>query len=171
MSPEMSTVVLRLTVRNHPGVMSHVSGLFARRGFNVEGICCVPVGDGSRSTVLLLVAEDERLPQLVRQLRKLEDVLDIDRDPRGLAAFDAVARQVRPRRFAPGRMRYDATMVASYRAGRSLSTQASEVWRQTLAPYLGGAPRPNVLDLGAGVGRFSTRLADWFDGRVVAVEP
>ena len=33
-------VILELTVRNHPGVMTHVCGLFARRAFNVEGIAC-----------------------------------------------------------------------------------------------------------------------------------
>ncbi len=34
-------VILELTVRNHPGVMTHVCGLFARRAFNVEGILCL----------------------------------------------------------------------------------------------------------------------------------
>jgi acetolactate synthase-1/3 small subunit len=37
-------VVLELGVANHPGVMSHICGLFARRAFNVEGILCMPVG-------------------------------------------------------------------------------------------------------------------------------
>ena len=72
-------IVLRLHVRNRPGVMSHVSGLFARRAFNVEGIVCLPVGDAARSAILLLVHDDERLEQMVRELRKLEDVLDIER--------------------------------------------------------------------------------------------
>ncbi len=89
-----SGVVLRLLVRNHPGVMSHVCGLFARRAFNVEGILCVPLGDGTRSAMLLLVSEDGRLEQLVRQLGKLEDVLEIRRDAGGQAAFAAVARHV-----------------------------------------------------------------------------
>ncbi len=83
--------VLRLLVRNHPGVMSHVCGLFARRGFNVEGILCLPVGDGSYSVVLLLVNEDERLGQMMCQLRKLEDVLDMHRAPEAHAAFAAAA--------------------------------------------------------------------------------
>lgn len=84
--------ILRLLVRNHPGVMSHVSGLFARRGFNVEGILCLPVDDGTRSVILLVVNEDERLEQLIRQLRKLEDVLEIRRAPELQEAFAAVAR-------------------------------------------------------------------------------
>ncbi|MBI4517480.1 MAG: ACT domain-containing protein [Deltaproteobacteria bacterium] len=87
-------VVLRLLVRNHPGVMSHICGLFARRAFNVEGIVCLPADDvagGARSVVLLLVNKDQRLEQLVRQLAKLEDVLEIGHDAGGNAAFTAVA--------------------------------------------------------------------------------
>jgi acetolactate synthase I/III small subunit len=87
--------ILRLLVRNHPGVMSHVCGLFARRGFNVEGIICSPVGDGARSMILLEVNDDERLEQMTRQLRKLEDVLEINHAPEARAAFAAVARWLR----------------------------------------------------------------------------
>jgi acetolactate synthase-1/3 small subunit len=72
-------LVLELTVRNHPGVMSHVCGLFARRAFNVEGILCMPVGDATRSRIWLLVLDDARLEQMVKQLEKLEDVLNVRR--------------------------------------------------------------------------------------------
>jgi len=67
--------VLELDVRNHPGVMSHVVGLFARRAFNVEGILCLPLNGGGMSRIWLLVNEDQRLPQMIRQVEKLEDVL------------------------------------------------------------------------------------------------
>jgi acetolactate synthase-1/3 small subunit len=85
------SVVLRLVVRNHPGVMSHVCGLFHRRLFNVDGIACLPTADASRSAVLLLVREDERLEQVVRQLAKLVDVLEIRREAAGDDAFAGVA--------------------------------------------------------------------------------
>jgi acetolactate synthase I/III small subunit len=88
--------VLRLIVRNHPGVMSHLCGLFARRGFNVEGILCVPLDDGASSAVLLLVADDRRNTQIVAQLRKLEDVIEVHPDPEARSTFDAVARYVQP---------------------------------------------------------------------------
>ncbi len=87
--------VLRLLVRNHPGVMSHVCGLFARRGFNVEGILCLPVDDGMRSVILLVVNEDERLEQLIRQLRKLEDVIEVDRAPEARDVFGTIATLLR----------------------------------------------------------------------------
>lgn len=64
---------------------------FARSGFNVEGIICLPIGDRTCSVVLLVVNEDERLEQLIRQLRKLEDGLAIHGAPEARAAFAAVA--------------------------------------------------------------------------------
>lgn len=70
-------VVLELLVRNHPGTMSHVTGLFARRGFNLDAIVVAPVGGGSTSRVLLLVANESRLDQVEKQLAKLYDVLAV----------------------------------------------------------------------------------------------
>lgn len=77
---EMRTIhnpVIELMVENHPGVMSHITGLFARRAFNLEGILCGPVGDGNISRMYLLVKEDERLPQVLAQLGKLADVREL----------------------------------------------------------------------------------------------
>ena len=94
-APESATAhrsVLELTVRNHSGVMSHVCGLFSRRAFNVEGILCMPVGDGTQSRMWLLVNEDERLEQLTRQLAKLEDVLEIRRHGASHEVFEDLER-------------------------------------------------------------------------------
>ncbi|MHB1348048.1 MAG: acetolactate synthase small subunit [Candidatus Humimicrobiaceae bacterium] len=71
-------VILILTVNNHPGVMSHITGLFSRRTFNLEGILCAPFTDGTKSRIYLLVNEDERLEQITRQLSKLYDVLGVE---------------------------------------------------------------------------------------------
>lgn len=72
-------VVLELEVNNHPGVMSHICNLFARRAFNVEGILCMPMSDPRRSRIWLLVFEDQRLEQMVLQVEKLVDVLSVRR--------------------------------------------------------------------------------------------
>lgn len=74
---ELKSDVIELTVRNHAGVMSHITGLFARRAYNMEGILCGPIGDGSLSRMYLLVNEDRRLDQVIKQLDKLEDVLAV----------------------------------------------------------------------------------------------
>ncbi len=69
--------VIQLDVYNHPGVMSHICGLFARRSFNLEGIAALPIGDGSRSRVWLTVQDERRIEQMVKQLQKLRDVIDV----------------------------------------------------------------------------------------------
>ncbi|MFV0437818.1 MAG: acetolactate synthase small subunit [Desulfopila sp.] len=75
-TPE-STVVLRLVVNNHPGVMSHVCGLFARRAYNLEAIACVPIASGAISRIWLQVGESDRLEQIVKQLEKLPDIQQV----------------------------------------------------------------------------------------------
>ena len=76
-----SSTTLELRVRNHPGTMSHITGLFARRAFNLEAIVCVPVGDGAESCMLLLVANGPSLDQVEKQLLKLYDVLTVRHRP------------------------------------------------------------------------------------------
>ena len=74
----MNTTILRLHVNNHPGVMSQICGLFARRAFNMEGIFCNATGQGETSCIWLKVDEADKLDQVVKQLAKLEDVLTVE---------------------------------------------------------------------------------------------
>jgi acetolactate synthase-1/3 small subunit len=69
--------VIELTVHNHSGVMSHITGLFSRRGYNLEGILCGRIGEGKQSRMYLLVEENEQFEQVVKQLTKLYDVLEL----------------------------------------------------------------------------------------------
>lgn len=69
--------VIDLLVNNHPGVMSHITGLFSRRAFNLEGILCGAVGNGEQSRMFLMVNEDRRLAQLVKELERLHDTLSV----------------------------------------------------------------------------------------------
>lgn len=70
-------IVVEIKVKNHPGVMSHITGLFARRAFNLEGILCGRIGNGEESKIYLLVNDDENLDQILKQLQKLYDVLEV----------------------------------------------------------------------------------------------
>lgn len=73
-------VLLELKVRNHPGALSHITGLFARRAFNLHAIACAPeTGDPETSRILLLVTGGPRLFQVEAQLGKLHDVLSVRR--------------------------------------------------------------------------------------------
>lgn len=79
--------VLDILVNNHPGVMAHVTGLFSRRAFNVEAILCLPVADSATSRIWLLVNEDGRLDQMMRQMRKLQDVYEVTASTEYLEVF------------------------------------------------------------------------------------
>jgi acetolactate synthase I/III small subunit len=83
-------VILELTVNNHPGVMSHVCGLFSRRAFNVDGILCMPLANGDTSRIWLRMREAERLAQVESQLLKLHDVRTVRRHPPEYAVFGSL---------------------------------------------------------------------------------
>ncbi len=71
--------VFSILVNNHAGVLSHVSGLFARRGYNIESIAAGPT-ENPEATRIVIVAfgEEETLEQIAHQLRKLYDVLEVE---------------------------------------------------------------------------------------------
>lgn len=79
--------ILEITVKNHPGVMSHVCGLFARRAYNVDGILCLPDPDRLTSHIWLRLQEDARLGQIIRQIEKLIDVLEVREHQAGHDVF------------------------------------------------------------------------------------
>ena len=91
MQKHCDNVILELTVRNHPGVMTHVCGLFARRAFNVEGILCLPIQGNEHSRIWLLVNDDQRLGQMISQIEKLEDVTNVARNQSDPTMFNKIA--------------------------------------------------------------------------------
>lgn len=85
--------VIELIVNNHPGVMSHITGLFSRRGYNLEGILCGAIGEGTTSVMYLLVRMNEQYQQVIRQLEKLYDVIEVkERDEYDHTIFDRIER-------------------------------------------------------------------------------
>lgn len=74
----MKQKVFQLLVDNNSGVLSRISGLFSRRGYNIESITAGVTAD-SRYTRITIVAsgDDEILEQIEKQLAKLVDVRDI----------------------------------------------------------------------------------------------
>jgi len=79
--PFCASSILELEVRNHPGTMSHITGLFARRAFNLEAIVVVPLPGGETSRILLHLANEPKLEQVERQLEKLHDVISVRHRP------------------------------------------------------------------------------------------
>ncbi len=67
--------VLSVLVENKPGVLSRVTGLVSRRGFNIESLSVGPVEDPTMSRVTAVVdADDVAYEQITKQLHKLISV-------------------------------------------------------------------------------------------------
>ena len=75
--------VLSALVQNTPGVLAHVSGMFASRGFNIESLAVGETEDAHLSRITVVVNGDDRLLEQIRkQMEKIVTVvkvLDISR--------------------------------------------------------------------------------------------
>lgn len=67
--------VLSILVENKSGVLSRVTGLVSRRGFNIESLSVGPTEDPSMSRITAIVNADEvAYEQITKQLHKLISV-------------------------------------------------------------------------------------------------
>ena len=74
----MKKKVFQLLVDNTSGVLSRISGLFSRRGYNIESITAGVTADSSITRITIVASgDDEILAQIEKQVGKLEDVRDI----------------------------------------------------------------------------------------------
>ena len=70
--------VFSLLVENTSGVLSRVSGLFSRRGYNITSLTVGETSDPAFSRMTVVAEGDEQsLDQIRKQLAKLIDVVDI----------------------------------------------------------------------------------------------
>lgn len=82
----MRRQVLSLLVENNPGVTSHISGLFSRRGYNIDSFSSGVTADPRFTRITIVASGDEQiLEQIEKQLAKLEDVVDIKKLEPGLS--------------------------------------------------------------------------------------
>lgn len=74
----MGRQALSILVENTPNVLSHVSGLFSRRGYNIDSISAGVTADTRFTRITIVSSGDEMiLEQIEKQLAKLEDVIAI----------------------------------------------------------------------------------------------
>ena len=74
----MRQMVLSLLVNNEAGVTSRISGLFTRRGYNIDSITAGVTADPRFTRITIVSSGDELiLSQIEKQVRKLEDVIEI----------------------------------------------------------------------------------------------
>ena len=83
--------ILSVLVENKPAVLTRVTALFSRRGFNIFSLAVSPTDDEHFSRMTIVVdAESAPLEQVTRQLDKLINVVDIQE----LAAGESVEREL-----------------------------------------------------------------------------
>lgn len=74
----MKKRILSLLVVNSSGVLGRVSGMFSRRGYNIDSLTVGVTEDPKFSRMTVVVSGDERtLDQIEKQLYKLEDVIQV----------------------------------------------------------------------------------------------
>jgi acetolactate synthase-1/3 small subunit len=70
--------IISTLVENRAGTLSRVSGLFSRRGFNIDSLTVGETEDSSISRMTIAVTGEERiLEQIIKQLDKLVDVIAV----------------------------------------------------------------------------------------------
>jgi acetolactate synthase I/III small subunit len=70
--------VISALVQNEPGVLAHVAGMFAARGFNIDSLVVGRTEDPELSRMTIVVGGDERvLEQVRKQLGKIIPVVKI----------------------------------------------------------------------------------------------
>lgn len=75
---EIKKYTIGALVSNKSGVLTRITGLFARRGYNIESLTACATEDPGLSRMTIILSGDEyTLYQMIRQMDKLEDVKKI----------------------------------------------------------------------------------------------
>jgi acetolactate synthase-1/3 small subunit len=83
--------VLSALVQNVPGVLSHISGMLATRGYNIDSLAVGETEDPRLSRMtFVIVGDDQVLEQVRRQLEKIVTVVRVD----DISAQDFVERDL-----------------------------------------------------------------------------
>ncbi|MEG2852781.1 MAG: acetolactate synthase small subunit, partial [Hydrogenoanaerobacterium sp.] len=81
---------LSVLVENRAGVLSRISGLFSRRGFNIDSLAVGVTEDKTISRMTIVVnGDDSVVEQVEKQLNKLVDVIHV----RVFEAGDIITRE------------------------------------------------------------------------------
>ncbi len=82
---------LSILLQNEAGALSRVTDLFSTRGFNIESLNVAPTDDYAVSRLTLVTnGSDDTLDQIVKQLNKLVDVVDL----RNMTGRDHIVREL-----------------------------------------------------------------------------
>ncbi len=108
----MKPHTLSIIVENKAGVLSRVTGLFSRRGFNIESLAVGTAEEPSSSRITIVcIGDDAQIEQVMKQLNKLIDVIKVT----DLTGNERVERELALIKVAaePGTSRAEVMQIAS----------------------------------------------------------
>mgnify|MGYP003553890530 CR=1 FL=1 len=117
--------VLSILVENEPGVLARISGLFARRGYNINTLAVGPTDDDRISRITMTIDGAEHpIDQVTKQLHKLVHVLKI----RDLEPAESIARELALFKIdADAHTRSELTQLADIFHGRVVDVARKSV--------------------------------------------
>jgi acetolactate synthase-1/3 small subunit len=117
--------LLSALVQNQPGVLAHVSGMFASRGFNIESLAVGETENTNLSRITVVVMGDDRhLEQVRKQLEKIVTVVKVH----DISREDYVERDLMLIKLkAPPALRPEITALVSIFRGRIVDVSTDQV--------------------------------------------
>ncbi len=118
--------VLSAVVQNVPGVLAHVSGMLASRGYNIDSLAVGATEDSKFSRMTFVVVGDDRvLDQVRRQLEKIVTIVHVDDiSSRNFVERDLMLIKVKA---PPGGVRSEISQLADVFRGRIVDVAPREV--------------------------------------------
>ena len=117
--------VLSALVQNVPGVLSHISGMLASRGYNIDSLAVGETEDPHLSRMIfVIVGDDSVLEQVRKQLEKIVTVVRVD----DISSQDFVERDLMLIKVsAPPGKRSEISELASIFSGRIVNVSLDSV--------------------------------------------
>ena len=118
--------VLSAVVQNVPGVLAHISGMLASRGFNIDSLAVGETEDPQLSRMTFVVVGDDRvLEQIRKQLEKIVTVVKVvDVSAQDFVERDLVLVKVKA---PPGNKRSEVRELTDIFRGRIVDVGPDEV--------------------------------------------
>ena len=118
--------VLSALVQNVPGVLAHISGMLASRGYNIDSLAVGETEDPNLSRMTFVVVGDDRvLEQVRKQLEKIVTVVRVD----DISSREHVERDLMLLKVAapPGSKRSEIRELVEIFRGRIVDVGEEEV--------------------------------------------
>ena len=137
---------ISVLVENNSGVLSRISGLFSRRGFNIDSLAVGPTNDPTISRITIIAdGNDHTVEQIEKQLNKLIQVIKV----KTLENDECLARELLIAKIAvPAEKRSEVMTIAEITGAKvmdlTLTTMTLELcdtydhlkrFEEIIAPY------------------------------------